>query len=45
MLISEVFRPNHGLFAATEQNSFYPNPYSSVYGKNHIQLFEFIGKV
>ncbi|KAI9273670.1 hypothetical protein BY458DRAFT_434937 [Sporodiniella umbellata] len=45
MLANEAFRPNHGLFMATEQNSFYPSPYSSTQGKSHIQLFEFIGKV
>ncbi|KAI8884282.1 HECT-domain-containing protein [Backusella circina FSU 941] len=44
MLISEAFEPNHGLFAATKTNSYYPNPTSSVHGANHIQLFEFIGK-
>ncbi|KAG1057308.1 hypothetical protein G6F43_000853 [Rhizopus delemar] len=43
-LISEAFKPNYGLFEATSQNSFYPSPSSAVHGKNHIQLFEFIGK-
>ncbi|KAI8055570.1 uncharacterized protein B0P05DRAFT_288472 [Gilbertella persicaria] len=45
MMISEAFEPNVGLFAATKQNSFYPSATSSIHGKNHIQLFEFIGKV
>jgi ubiquitin-protein ligase E3 B len=45
MMISEAFEPNYGLFAATKTNSYYPSPASSVHGTNHIQLFEFIGKV
>ncbi|KAI8330947.1 hypothetical protein EDC96DRAFT_555573 [Choanephora cucurbitarum] len=45
MMISEAFEPNVGLFSATKQNSFYPSATSSIHGKNHIQLFEFIGKV
>ncbi|KAI8986495.1 hypothetical protein BDB01DRAFT_785829 [Pilobolus umbonatus] len=44
-LISEAFEPNFGLFSATKLNKFYPNMASHVHGSNHIQLFEFIGKV
>ncbi|KAI7882113.1 uncharacterized protein EV154DRAFT_39833 [Mucor mucedo] len=45
MMISEAFEPNYGLFTSTKLNSFYPSATSSVHGRNHIQLFEFIGKV
>lgn len=45
MLISEAFEPNYGLFSSTKLNHFYPSATSSVHGRNHIQLFEFIGKV
>ncbi|KAI8359953.1 hypothetical protein BD560DRAFT_184548 [Blakeslea trispora] len=45
LMISEAFEPDVGLFSATKQNTFYPSAASSVHGKNHIQLFEFIGKV
>lgn len=45
MLISEAFEPNYGLFSVTKLNHFYPSATSSVQGRNHIQLFEFIGKV
>ncbi|GAA5795819.1 hypothetical protein HPULCUR_001181 [Helicostylum pulchrum] len=45
MLINEAFEPNYGLFSSTKLNSFYPSATSSVHGRNHIQIFEFIGKV
>ncbi|CAO3647479.1 unnamed protein product [Mucor hiemalis] len=44
MMISEAFEPNYGLFSSTKTNSFYPSATSIVHGRNHILLFEFIGK-
>lgn len=45
MLVQEAFEPNYGLFSSTKLNSFYPSATSSIHGRYHIQLFEFIGKV
>ncbi|KAF1805933.1 hypothetical protein FB192DRAFT_1340530 [Mucor lusitanicus] len=44
MMIAEAFEPNYGLFSSTKTHSFYPSATSSVHGRHHIQLFEFIGK-
>ncbi|KAK4513248.1 uncharacterized protein ATC70_011816 [Mucor velutinosus] len=44
MMIAEAFEPNYGLFSSTRTQSFYPSATSSVHGRHHIQLFEFIGK-
>ncbi|KAL9549438.1 hypothetical protein PS6_006068 [Mucor atramentarius] len=44
MMIAEAFEPNYGLFSCTKTHSFYPSATSSVHGRHHIQLFEFIGK-
>ncbi|KAI8100057.1 uncharacterized protein BX664DRAFT_322764 [Halteromyces radiatus] len=46
LLVSEVFKPEYGLFSCTtETNLFYPATTSSLFGSNHLQLFEFIGKM
>ncbi|ORZ03623.1 hypothetical protein BCR43DRAFT_483669 [Syncephalastrum racemosum] len=46
LLINEVFKPSFSLFESTTgTNLFYPSPTSSIHGTNHINLFEFIGKV
>ncbi|KAI9302329.1 hypothetical protein BJ944DRAFT_290241, partial [Cunninghamella echinulata] len=46
MLIAEVFKPSYSLFSHTANtNFFYPSNTSSIHGPNHIQLFEFIGKM
>ena len=43
-MIAEAFEPNCGLFSSTKTQSVYPSATSSVHGRHHIQLFEFIGK-
>ncbi|KAI7900959.1 uncharacterized protein BX663DRAFT_140672 [Cokeromyces recurvatus] len=44
MLISEAFEPNYDLFSLTKHNSFYPSATSGFIDRQHIELFEFIGK-
>lgn len=46
LLVNQVSEPSFGLFATTAStNLVYPSPASSIHGKSHIRLFEFIGKV
>ncbi|KAI7883316.1 HECT-domain-containing protein [Lichtheimia hyalospora FSU 10163] len=46
LLVNQVFEPSFGLFATTSSTHLvYPSPTSSIHGKGHIRLFEFIGKV
>jgi ubiquitin-protein ligase E3 C len=45
-LANEIFDPNFGLWSLTPENLQYPNPNSSmVHGRDHLRLFEFVGKV
>ena len=45
-LANEIFDPNFGLWALTNDNLMYPNPNSAmVHGRDHLRLFEFVGKV
>ncbi|CAO3609417.1 unnamed protein product [Cunninghamella blakesleeana] len=46
LLIAEVFKPCYSLFSHTiTTNLFYPSNISHIHGSNHIQMFEFIGKM
>jgi hypothetical protein len=44
-LVREGFGTDYGLFASTPHGTLYPSPFSGTVHSNHLQFYEFLGRV
>ncbi|CAG0879428.1 unnamed protein product [Cyprideis torosa] len=44
-ILKQVLDPNFGLFKVTSEGRYYPSPNSHITQDNHLQFFEFVGKM